>query len=184
MNAPARHPTLAVPADPTDHALGPLHAPVTIVEYGDFECPTCKLARDAPHLLLERYPNHIRFIFRHFPLEEAHPHAVRAAEAAEAAGAQGRFWAMHDALFAHQGHLGQRDLRHYAAEIGLDTVRFEGEMVQHLYLQRVREQEEGGRRSHLRATPTFFLNGVVQDVSFGFQPLHDAVAAAVRHVHR
>lgn len=179
-----QHATLAVPADPTDHALGPLHAPVTLIEYGDFECPSCKVAVDTPRLLLERYPNHIRFIFRHFPLEEVHPHALRAAEAAEAAAAQGRFWAMHDELFARQPHLDERVLRRCAADVGLELTRFDTETAQRLYLQRVREQAEGGRRSHLRATPTFFLDGVVQDVSFGFQALHDRVASAVSAAER
>jgi protein-disulfide isomerase len=182
MSGPAHHPTLAVPADPADHSQGPLHAPLTLIEYGDFECPSCKVAVDTPKLLLERFPNRIRYIFRHFPLEEAHPHALRAAESAEAAAAQGRFWEMHDVLFAHQDHLGEADLKRHAASAGLDVARFEREMAQRLYLQRVREQAEGGRRSHLRATPTFFLDGVVQDISFGLQALHDAVAAAVRHL--
>ncbi len=182
MSSPVHRPTLMVPPDPSDHAQGPLHAPVTLVEYGDFECPSCKLAVDTPKLLLERFPNRIRYIFRHFPLEEAHPHALRAAEAAEAAAAQGRFWPLHDLLFAHQEHLGEADLRRHAAAAGLDGARFEAEMTQRLYLQRVREQADGGRRSHLRATPTFFLNGIVQDISFGLKALHDAVEAAVRRL--
>lgn len=180
MSTATHHPTLAVPPDPADHARGPLHAPVTLIEYGDFECPSCKVAVRTPQLLLDRYPNRIRFIYRHFPLEDAHPHALRAAEAAEAAAAQGCFWPMHDLLFQHQSHLTDRDLRRYAAEVGLDLTRFDVEMAQRLYLQRVREQAEGGRHSHLRATPTFFLNGVVQDISFGLQALHDAVAHAMR----
>src|SRR6202035_2368072 len=88
--------TLAVPPEPTDHMLGSEHARVTVVEYGDFECPSCKVAAATPKLLLERFPNRIRFIFRHFPLQEAHPHALLAAEASEAAAAQGKFWPMHD----------------------------------------------------------------------------------------
>lgn len=172
--------TLAVPPEPVDHFLGSEHAPVTLIEYGDFECPSCQVAVRTPKLLLERFPNRLRFIFRHFPLEEAHPHALMAAEAAEAAAAQGKFWPMHDLLFAHQSHLRTEDLRRYAAEAGLELARYTAEMDDHIYLQRVREHHEGGRRSHMRATPTFFLNGSVQDISFGMQALHDAVAAAVR----
>lgn len=172
--------TLAVPPEPADHTLGSEHAPVTLIEYGDFECPSCKVAVQTPKLLLERFPNRLRFIYRHFPLGDAHPHALMAAEAAEAAAAQGKFWEMHDLLFAHQAHLKNEDLRRYAAEIALDLARYTAEMDDHIYLQRVREHAEGGRRSHIRATPTFFLNGVVQDISFGMQALHDAVAAAVR----
>jgi protein-disulfide isomerase len=172
--------TLAVAPDPTDHSHGSMHAPVTLVEYGDFECPSCKVAIQTPRLLLDRFPNRIRFIFRHFPLQEAHPHALLAAEVAETAAAQGKFWEMHDKLFENQAHLKDRDLYRYAGDIGLDLARYSAEMDDHIYLQKVREQMDGGRRSHIRSTPTFFVNGVVQDTSFGMQALHDAVAAAVR----
>ena len=176
----ASHPvTLAMQPEPTDHSVGADHARVTVVEYGDFECPVCKTAAVTPKLFLERYPGKIRFVFRHFPLEEAHPHALLAAECAEAAGAQGKFWQMHDLLFQHQAHLKDKDLYRYAGEAGLDLVRYTAEMDDHIYLQKVREHIAGARRSHIRATPTFFVDGVIQDVSFGMQGLHDAVAAAV-----
>ncbi len=171
--------SLAVPPEPTDHHLGSEHARLILVEYGDFECPSCKVAATTPKLLLERYPNKIRFIFRHFPLQDAHPHAFMAAEAAEAAAAQGKFWPMHDVLFQSQAHLKDKDLYRYAADIGLDMARYTAEMDDHIYLQKVREHVEGGRRSHIRATPTFFLDGMVQDISFGMKALHDAVANAV-----
>jgi protein-disulfide isomerase len=174
------HPiTLAVHPEPTDHFLGSEHARVTLLEYGDFECPSCKVAAPTPKLLLERFPSRIRFVYRHFPLEEAHPHALMAAEASEAAGAQARFWQMHDLLFENQAHLKDRDLYRYAGEAGCDLARYTAEMDDHIYLQKVRENIEGGRRCHIRATPTFFLDGVLQDISFGMQALHDAVAAAV-----
>jgi len=176
------HPTsLAVPPEPTDHLEGSPHARVTLVEYGDFECPSCKVAVTTPKLLMERFPNKIRFIFRHFPVPEAHPHALLAAEAAEAAGAQGKFWPMHAMLFDHQAHLKDKDLHRYASDLGLDMARYVAEMDDHIYLQKVREHIEGARRSHIRATPTFFLDGTVQDISFGMKTLHDAVAAAVAH---
>jgi protein-disulfide isomerase len=171
--------SLAVALEPTDHMLGSEHARVTIVEYGDFECPSCKVAATTPMLLLERFPNRIRFVFRHFPLQEAHPHALMAAEAAEAAAAQGKFWPMYDVLFQNQAHLKDKDLYRYAADVGLDMARYKAEMDDHIYLQKVREHIEGGRRSHIRATPTFFVDGIVQDISFGMKALHDAVAAAV-----
>jgi protein-disulfide isomerase len=173
---------LAVPVEPTDHLLGSLHARVTLVEYGDFECPSCKVAATTPKLLLERFPNKVRFIFRHFPLQEAHPHALMAAEAAEAAAAQGRFWHLHDLLFQNQAHLKDKDLYRYAVEVGLDMARYTAEMDDHIYLQKVREHVEGGRRSHIRATPAFFVDGSVQDISFGMKALHDAVASAVARV--
>ena len=179
MNTTSRQVTLAVPPQPTDHALGSEHARVTVVEYGDFECPSCKVAATTPALLLERYPNQVRFVFRNFPVAEAHPHALLAAETAEAAAAQGKFWPMYDVLFRHQAHLKSADLQRYARDLGLDMTRFVAEMDDHIYLQKVREHIDGGQRSHIRATPAFFINGVVQDISFGMKSLHDAVAAAV-----
>jgi protein-disulfide isomerase len=176
------HPvTLAVAPEPTDHAQGSEHARVIVVEYGDFECPSCKVAAATPSLLMERFPNQVRFIFRNFPLEEAHPHALLAAEAAEAAGAQGKFWAMYDVLFRNQAHLKSADLQRYASELGMDMARYAAEMDDHIYLQKVREHIASGRLSHIRATPAFFVNGVTQDISFGMKALHDAVAAAVSH---
>jgi len=179
---PTHQPSLAVAPQPTDHAQGPEHSRVTVIEYGDFECPSCKVAAATPKLLLERFPNKIRFIFRHFPLQDAHPHALLAAEAAEAAAAQGKFWRMHDVLFENQAHLKDKDLYRYSAGLGLDLARYTAEMDDHIYLQKVREHIEGGRRSHIRATPTFFMDGVVQDISFGMKALHDAVANAVARI--
>jgi len=172
--------SLAVPPEPTDHSEGPEHARVVVVEYGDFECPSCKVAATTPTLLMERFPNKVRFLFRHFPVPEVHPHAMLAAEASEAAAAQGKFWPMYHALFDNQAHLNQKSLTRYASGLGLDMARYVAEMDDHIYLQKVREHVEGARRSHIRATPTFFINGALQDVSFGMKALHDAVAVAVR----
>jgi protein-disulfide isomerase len=179
MNSPSHPITLAVAPEPTDHFEGSEHARVTLVEYGDFECPSCKVAVTTPKLLLERFPNKIRFIFRHFPIQDAHPHALTAAEASEAAAAQGKFWPMHDLLFQNQAHLKDKDLNRYAQQLGLDMARYRAEMDDHIYLQKVREHMEGGRRSHIRTTPAFFIDGVAQDISFGMKALHDAVANAV-----
>jgi len=126
-------------------------------------------------LLLERFTGRIRFIFRNFPLEEVHPHALQAAEAAECAGGQGKFWPMHDLLFDNQRHLKPPQLRGYAERLELDMVRYDADMADTVYLQRVREDIESGRASGVRATPTFYLNGVIQDVSGGLQALFDAV---------
>jgi protein-disulfide isomerase len=166
---------LTVPVDPTDHVLGSHGAPVTLVEYGDFECPNCKQAAPTVGLLLERFPEEVLFCFRHFPLEEVHPHALAAAEASEAAAAQGRFWPMHKRLFDNQSHLKAANLHAYAQALELDMTRYTAEMDDHVYLQRVREHIEGARRSAVHATPTFFVNGVVHDVSFGLRSLFDAV---------
>src|SRR5436190_6711967 len=130
-----------------DHVLGSEHAPVTLVEYGDFECPNCKQAAPAVKLILQRFAGQIRFVWRHFPLEEVHPHALHAALAAEAAGAQRKFWAMHDSLFANQVHLKDAQLEHYASELELDMARFRSDLSHDAYLQRVREHIESGRAS-------------------------------------
>jgi protein-disulfide isomerase len=148
------------------------------VEYGDFECPTCKQAAPSVKLLLERFDGKVLFAYRHFPLESIHPHALRAAEAAECAGAQGHFWAMHDLLFANQAHLELKHLTSYAERLDLDLAAFTAGMDDEIYLQRIREHIDSGRSSHLRATPGFFVNGIIVDVSFGLQSLFDAVEAA------
>src|ERR1044072_1112485 len=111
---------LTAPVNAVDHTLGPDHAPVTLVEYGDFECPNCKQAAPAVKLLLERFNERVRFVWRNFPLEDVHPHALLAAEAAECAGAQGKFWEMHELLFANQEHLKLKNLHGYAEQLGLD----------------------------------------------------------------
>jgi protein-disulfide isomerase len=154
---PAR---LAVPVSERDHALGPPDAPVTLVEYGDFECPFCGLAYPEIKQIRHRLGNQLRFVYRHFPRPE-HAHAKHAAEAAESAAAQAedRFWAMHDALFEHQQALDDAHLREYAAEIGLDLQRFDEDVAHHTYLERVRQDLEGASHSDVHGTPTFFVNG-------------------------
>jgi protein-disulfide isomerase len=175
-----RHPfELAVPVSPVDHILGPEHAQVTVVEYGDYECPNCKQAAPAVKLLLDHFPGSVRIVYRHFPLEEVHPHAMHAAQAAECAGAQGKFAAMHELLFANQTHLTLHHLRGYAAKLDLDMARFIAVMDDEIYLQRVREHMEGGKTSGVRATPTFFINNKIQDVSFGLHALVEGVDAAL-----
>ena len=169
---------LTVPLGAIDHVLGHPGAPVTVVEYGDFECPNCKQAAPAVKLLLKRFAGRIQVAFRHFPLEEVHPHALHAALAAEAAAAQGKFWPMHDLLFENQAHLKPQHLRGYAERLELDVQRFNYEMEQELYLQRIREEIEDGKRSGVRATPTFFVNGKLRDVSYGLHTLVEAVEAA------
>jgi protein-disulfide isomerase len=171
---------LSVPVSGVDHTIGPPHAAITLVEYGDFECPSCKQAAPAVKLMLEHFTGRVRFAFRHFPLEEVHPHALLAAEAAEIAGGQGKFWQMHDLLFDNQLHLKAQQLRSYAEQLQLDMARYTAELDDHIYLQRVREHQQSGRGSGVRSTPGFFINGKIQDVSFGLESLFDAVAAALR----
>jgi protein-disulfide isomerase len=170
---------LAVPVSAVDHVLGAAHGPATIVEYGDFECPICKQSAPGLKGLLARFPGRIRFVWRHFPLEELHPHALAAAEAAECAAAQGKFWEMHDLLFENQAHLKPKHLHEYAERLELDLSRFAAEIDEHVYLQRIREHIEGGRRSHVRSTPGLFVNGTIQDASFGLRGLVAATEAIV-----
>jgi protein-disulfide isomerase len=171
---------LAEPLGLTDHVRGPEHAAVTLVEYGDFECPHCKKATGPVKLLLARFGDQVRFAFRPYPLEDVHPHAMRAAEAAECAAAQGRFWEMHDVLFERQEHLETRRLFEYARALGLDMARFTAELEGGIYLQRVRGHQRSGDASGVRATPTFFVNGDIVDVSYGLRSLVDAVEGILR----
>lgn len=163
----------------TDHLLGPMDAPVTLVEYGDFECPDCAQAHGALRVLRRSFGEKVLFVFRHFPLLEVHRLAMRAAEAAEAAAAQGRFWAMCDVLFLSQTHLEDDDLIGYASALGLDVERFRSELRNGVYQQRVTDDVAVGRRLRLRSTPSFFVNGSFVDVSFGMRRLHDSLAEAI-----
>jgi len=148
------------PVGTRDHARGPEDAPVTLVKYGDYECPYCREAHPVLKELQERVGEQVRFIFRHFPLDSVHPRARRAAQAAEAAASQGRFWEMHDLLYERQGELGEVDLMRYAAELGLDLRRFEEDLANDHQAWRIEEDRLGGTRAGVRGTPAFFVNGV------------------------
>ena len=151
---------LVVPVDPDrDHIRGPVDAPVTLVEYGDFECPFCGQAEHVVRDLLVASGSELRYVFRHLPLADVHPHAPLAAEAAEAAGAQGRFWEMHDLLFDRQDALRAADLLGYAAELRLDAARFAEELRERRYRARVLDDVESADTSGVAGTPTFFVNG-------------------------
>ena len=145
--------------DGADWVRGPPDAPVTLLEYGDFQCPSCGRAFWQLKELDARAGYLIRFAFRHFPLSQLHPHAMLAAEAAEAAGAQGRFWEMHDRLFAEQHHLGRADLLTHAAALGLDVRRFARDLDEHRHLPKVRREFSEGARSGVTKVPALFMNG-------------------------
>jgi protein-disulfide isomerase len=142
-----------------DHARGPEDAPVTLVEYGDFECSHCGQAEPVIRELLATFGSELRFVFRHLPLVDVHEHAQLAAEAAEAAHTQGRFWEMHDLLFAHQDALRPSDLRQLAAELGLDVERFSEELRTRRHAPRIARDVDGADQSGVAGTPTFFING-------------------------
>src|SRR6476620_2997813 len=150
--------TLIVPINERDHLRGSPDAPVVLVEYGDFECPYCGAAYGVVKKLEEDLPATLAVVFRHFPLATVHPHAQLAAEAAEAAGAQRRFWDMHDTLFEHQSQLAPDDLVAYASMLHLDAARFVQDVAAHRHAGKVREDFLSGVRSGISGTPTFFIN--------------------------
>jgi Na+/H+ antiporter NhaA len=153
-------PDLADDVDPArDHIRGPHDAPVTLVEYGDFECPYCGQAEQVIRELLASLGGDVRYVWRHLPLNDVHPRAQLAAEASEAASAQGRFWEMHDELLSHQDALSPRDLGAYAEEVGLDVERFRDELRRREYAARVSEDVSSADESGVSGTPTFFING-------------------------
>jgi Na+:H+ antiporter, NhaA family len=170
--------TLVPPVDPArDHVRGAPDAPVTLVEYGDFQCPYCGDAYPVVRDLLERFGDRLRFVFRHMPLPDLHPRAQAAAEAAEAAGAQGRFWEMHDRLFTHQLELSDAGLRSHAEAVGLDVERFERERREGTHAARVEADYASGVRSGIPSTPRFFVNGVVHVGSPSRAELAEAISA-------
>jgi protein-disulfide isomerase len=155
----AKNNKLTVPVGPDDHAQGPASAPVTLVEYGDYECPHCGRAYPIVKRIQERLGDRLRFVFRNLPLAELHPNATAAAELAEAAASQGKFWEMHDMLFEHQAALEPDDLRRYAKKLDLDIGKLEGALASGGPSDRVRKDFMSAIRSGANGTPTFFING-------------------------
>ncbi|NVJ22270.1 MULTISPECIES: DsbA family protein [Myxococcus] len=150
---------LRIPVGSQDHLIGPPTARLTFVEYGDFECPYCGAAYWEVNKVLAAMGDQLRYVFRHFPLTEAHPFAMQAAEAAEAADAQGRFWEMHRLLYENQEALDAESLLAYARTLDLDMGRFARDLSEHRFLERIRRDFMGGVRSGVSGTPGFFING-------------------------
>jgi protein-disulfide isomerase len=169
--------TLPVTED-RDHVQGPADAAVTLVQYGDYECPYCGEAYPIVKEVQARMGERLRFVFRNFPISTSHPHAERAAEAAEAAAAQDKFWQMHDILYENQRRLDDEDLGAYAELLQLDVERFEKEMGEHVHAGRVHEDFMSGVRSGVNGTPTFYINGVRHDDSYETEILLDALERA------
>jgi protein-disulfide isomerase len=169
-------PRLVVPVGPRDHMRGDLDAPVTIVEYGDYQCPYCGAAHPVTKELIQI--ERVRFVFRHFPITTLHPFAEPAAEAAEAAAAQRKFWQMHDWIFEHQDRIAPEDLLEGAAEVGLDVNRFADDLTEHRHEKKVRDDFMSGVRAGVNGTPTFFINGVRHDGGFSLEELIEAIGAA------
>jgi protein-disulfide isomerase len=164
-------PRLTRPVSQRDHIRGPADAPVTLVEYGDYECPYCGEAYPVVEEIRRAMGNRLRFVFRHFPLSQMHPHAQDAAEAAEAAGALHKFWEMHDTLYTHQEALDESDLLRYAVALGLDPLPVRKALEEDAYLDRVREDFISGARSGVNGTPSFFIEGVRYDGPHDFDSM-------------
>ena len=173
-------PKLVLPVSERDHIRGPANAPVTVVEYGDYECPYCGMANSIVDEIRRELGNDLRFVFRNFPLTEVHPHAEHAAEIAEAAGTHHKFWEMHDMLYAHQDALGDQHLAEYVTLLGIPTTEVKRALAQHAYMDRVHEDFMSGVRSGVNGTPTFFINGSRHDGSYERDVLLAAIADAAR----
>jgi protein-disulfide isomerase len=169
--------TLPVSVD-RDHIQGPADAAVTLLEYGDYECPFCGAAYPIVKEAQSRMGDRLRFVFRNFPISTSHPHAERAAEAAEAAASQGRFWPMHDLLYENQKRLDDADLHDYAKQLGLDVDAFDHDLAGHVHAERVREDFMSGVRSGVNGTPTFYVNGSRHDGGYELESLLAALERA------
>ncbi len=169
---------LTPPLSAHDHVQGAPDADIVLVEYGDYECPYCGAAYPVVKELQNRLHGKMSFAFRNFPLANAHPHAEFAAETAEAAAAQGKFWEMHDMLYEHQDALEPENLIEYATTLGLDLSRFTKDVNEHVYAARVREDFRSGVRSGVNGTPSFFINGVLYNGSYDVHSILTALREA------
>ena len=175
---PSALPRLAPPVAERDHIQGPANAAVTLVQYGDFECPYCRAAVPIVQELQALLGDQLRFVFRHFPLTALHPHAQHAAEVAEAAGAEGKFFELHAALFAHQDALDDKHLAQYASDLGLDPAGIRRALRLHTHAGRVEEDVRSGLESGVRGTPTFFIGDVRYDGNVGVGQILSAIRDA------
>jgi Na+:H+ antiporter, NhaA family len=165
------------PLDDSDHILGPADAPLELIMYGDFQCPYCTAAQSIVARVRKRLDGRLRFVFRHLPLHEVHPDAQRAAEASEAAAAQGRFWEMHDALYSSGGHFSSDDLDALAGRLGLDVERFRAELSDGTHTARVERDAGAARAAGIAATPAFIVNGRPHTDAFDAGSLVEALEA-------
>jgi protein-disulfide isomerase len=170
--------TLSPPVSERDHVVGPADARVTLVEYGDFECPHCGALYPIVQAARTAFGGNLRFAFRHFPLRASHPHALAAAKAVEAAGEQGKFWEMHDRLYQRQAELSDADLERHARELGLDVERFRRSLGERAHVARIREDLASAGRSGAQGTPSLFINGELYEGSLERDEIFAALARA------
>jgi len=163
MGDPQTSSRLSLPVSERDHIRGRRDAPLTLLEYGDYECEHCAQVFPVVRAVREHFGDRLRFVFRNFPHSSIHPHASVAAQAAEAAGMQGKFWEMHDMLLEHQADLAQADLTHYALRAGLELYHFQADLASDRFAPRVAADHKGGVESGVKRTPTFFINGIRRD---------------------
>jgi len=171
---------LTLPVGPRDHIRGPETAPVTLVEYGDFECPQCAAAYPIVARVTDTFGDRLRFVFRHFPLTSSHPNAQHAAEEAEWASAQGVFWPMYEALYGAQKNLSDKRMLEIAAGLGLAGRELEGAWAAHTFIARVKEDFASGLKSGVTGTPSFFINGVRHEAGWDEVALSHAIEATLR----
>ncbi len=170
--------TLTQPVNQNDHTAGNSNAPVTLVEYGDYECPACGAAYPNVKEVRGKLGDQVRFVFRNFPLTQMHPYAFQAAETAESAGGQGKFWEMHDFLYEHQQEEAYAQPREDAEKVGLNMSKFEQDMNNHVYAQKIEEDMRSGMENGIPGTPTFFINGQMYNGSYDSQSLLSALQQA------
>jgi protein-disulfide isomerase len=173
---------LRIPVTSADHVQGPNDAPVTLVEYGDYECPYCGLAFPNVKLAQKRFGKRLRFVFRHFPLTEVHPFAETAAEAAEYAGTHGRFWEMHDGLYANQDQLGLTLIFGLGRTLGLSDLGLREALAQRRFAAKIEADFLGGVRSGVNGTPSFFINGEKHGGSYSYEELAAAIDAHLQTI--
>jgi protein-disulfide isomerase len=171
---------LAIPVSDEDHSRGPADALITLVEYGDYECPYCGQAFPIVEKIRRVFDDSLRFVFRNLPLAEVHPHAERAAEMAEAVALQGDFWAMHDMLYEHQRELADEALLSYAKAVGADLDRVRADLTEGAPRRRVESDFEGAIRSGANGTPTFYINGARYDGTWQYEPFADHLKSVLR----
>ena len=172
--------TLRIPVSSSDHSQGPADAPVTLVEYGDYQCPYCGEAYDVIKQLQARFGNKLRFVFRNFPIVEAHPQAAAAAITAEYAGSHGKFWEAHDALYEHQRELGAPMYAELVKSLGLSEKDLQSALQNDEFEDRIRADIESGKRSGVNGTPAFYINGEKFDSPGGFQDLEPVIEELLR----
>ena len=171
--------TLRVPVDGSDHADGPADAPVTLVEYGDYQCPYCGAAYPVVKQLRERFGDDLRFVFRNFPLQQAHEHAMSAAMTAEFAAAKGHFWEAHDALYENQDRLGPELYAAIVSQLGIDAGELDAALESETYFEKIKNDFNGGVRSGVNGTPSFFVNGDRYDGPRDFETMAEMLDRAI-----